>query len=94
MRFTSTVGLKDKSPINELRQYILKTVENALEGTGMMDHKVLMDENGEISVKSVLIRLSENSDGFEDVRDASVSWSYQDENLGSMLLSMIQNIGK
>ena len=77
-----------------MRQYILKTVENALEGTGMMDHKVLMDENGAISVKSVLIRLSENSDGFEDVKDASVSWSYQDENLGSMLLSMIQNIGK
>merc|ERR1712038_1733113 len=90
LRFTSTVGIKDKSPIDVTRQYILKTVENALEGTGMMDHKVLMDENGEISVKSVLIRLSENSDGFEDVKDASVSWSYQDENLGSMLLSMIQ----
>ena len=53
-----------------------------------------LDENGEISVKSVLIRLSKNSEGFEDVKDASVSWSYQDENLGSMLLSKIQNIGK
>ena len=94
LRFTSTVGVKDKSPINELRQYILKTVENALDGTGMMDHKVYMDENGEISVKSVLIRLAESLDGPEDTKDASVSWAYQDENLGSMLLSLVQNIGK
>ena len=94
LRFTSTVGVKDKSPINELRQYVLKIVENALDGTGMMDHKVLIDENGEISVKSVLIRLTENIDGPSDVKDASVSWAYQDENLGSMLLSIIQNIGK
>ena len=94
LRFTSTVGVKDKSPINELRQYILKTVENALDGTGMMDHKVYMDENGEISVKSVFIRLAESLDGPEDTKDASVSWAYQDENLGSMLLSLVQNIGK
>ena len=94
LRFTSTVGVKDKLPINELRQYVLKTIENALDGTGMMDHKVLMDETGEISVKSVLIRLTENLDGPADIKDASVSWAYQDENLGSMLLSMIQNIGK
>ena len=94
LRFTSTVGVKDNSSINELRQYILKTVENALDGTGMMDYKVSMDEKGEISVKSVLIRLAENLDGPEDFKDASVSWEYQDENLGSMLLSLVQNIGK
>jgi hypothetical protein len=87
------VGIKDKSPIDETRQCILKTITNSLDGTGLMDHKINMNENGEISIRSILIRLSENADGQEDTKDASVSWAYQDENLGSMLLSLIQNIG-
>ena len=95
LRFTSTVGIRDKGPIDETRQCILKTIENALDGTGLMDYKVHMsEEKGEISVRSILIRLTESPDSPEDIKDASVSWAYQDENLGSMLLSLIQNIGK
>ena len=59
-----------------------------------MDYKLNMDENGEISVRSILIKLTENMEGQEGMKDASVSWAYQDENLGSMLLSLIQNVGK
>jgi len=94
LRFTSTVGIKDKSPIDVTRQCVLKTIENSLDGTGLIDYKLNMNENGEINLRSIIIRLTENMDGEENMKDASVSWAYQDENLGSMLLSLIQNIGK
>lgn len=82
LRFTSTVGVKDKSPIEETRQTILKSIENYLDGTSLMDYKVTMSENGEIGLRSILIRLTESADDLEDIKDASVSWAYQDENLG------------
>lgn len=95
LRFTSTVGLKDKSPMEDIRQCILRTIENALDGTGLMDYKVhINDENGEICLRSIIIKLVENSDDPDTMKDVCVSWAYQDEHLGSMLLTLIQNIGK
>ena len=47
LRFTSTVGIKDKSPIDVTRQCVLKTIENSLDGTGLIDYKLNMNENGE-----------------------------------------------
>ena len=81
--------------MEDIRQCILRTIENALDGTGLMDYKVhINDENGEICLRSIIIKLVEHSDDPDTMKDVCVSWAYQDEHLGSMLLTLIQNIGK
>ena len=73
----------------------MKTIESAVDGTGLMDFKVEINkESGEISVKSILFKVTDNLEQPGAIKDVCVSWSYQDEHLGSMLLSLIQNIGK
>ena len=82
-RFTSTVKLQDPGPCSKTCEKILKLLKDKLEGWN-----VQVTETS-ISVESVLVKVG----GEDEQKSVYVSWTNQDELLGSTILDMLQNIG-
>lgn len=81
IRFTSTVRMEDPRPPNKIAENLLKIVQERLKGWSIQ----LTDSS--ISVETVLIKV----EGEEDERKCVyVSWTNQDEDLGSYILNLLQ----
>ncbi|KAL1123005.1 hypothetical protein AAG570_003329 [Ranatra chinensis] len=84
IRFTSTVRLEDPSPPSKTAEKLLKLFQEKLQGWSV----VLTD--GSISVESVLVKIE---GGEDEQKNVYVSWTNQDEELGSYILDILQNMG-
>lgn len=86
IRFTSTVRLEDPtgSPAARTADAIYQKMKSKLK-----DRNLQMLADGSISVASVLIKVDNIDD---EVKHVYVSWAYQDEELGSFLLSIVQDM--
>lgn len=86
IRFTSTVRLEDPtgSPAARTADAIYQKMKSKLK-----DRNIQMLADGSISVASVLIKVDNIDD---EVKHVYVSWAYQDEELGSFLLSIVQDM--
>ncbi|XP_064642265.1 integrator complex subunit 11-like [Lineus longissimus] len=83
IRFTSTVVQED--PVKESIPRYLEKLHQLLKGK-LKDYGVTLSSDGSISISdSVLVKVS----GDEDEKEILVSWSYQDEELGSYLLQLL-----
>eukprot|EP00095_Tigriopus_kingsejongensis_P004736 maker-scaffold719_size106944-snap-gene-0.30 protein:Tk04736 transcript:maker-scaffold719_size106944-snap-gene-0.30-mRNA-1 annotation:"integrator complex subunit 11" len=91
IRFTSTIPLSDAGPVEATQTRVNALLKNHLAST---DFEVQLHE-GELSVlnSSVLLKVEQNADD-DALKDVMVSWTNQDEALGSSLMTLIQNIGK
>lgn len=89
IRFTSTVSLSDAGPVENTRQRIAALIRSQLSDT---DYKTVF-QDGEFSVNSVLLKMDQNESD-DTIKDVMVSWTYEDEHLGALLLNLVQNIGK
>ncbi|KAK9508992.1 hypothetical protein O3M35_006415 [Rhynocoris fuscipes] len=85
IRFTSTVRLEDPSPPFKTAEKLVKLLEERLPGWSV----VLND--GTISVESVLVKVEGSED---EQKNVYVSWTNQDEELGSNILEILQSIGQ
>ncbi|XP_076365193.1 integrator complex subunit 11 isoform X2 [Tachypleus tridentatus] len=86
IRFTSTIHLEDPSgePPTRVADAIYQKMKSKLK-----DHTIHLMVDSSISVASVLIKV-DNSD--DDGKNVFVSWGYQDEELGSYLLSLVKEM--
>ncbi|XP_067140059.1 integrator complex subunit 11 [Centruroides vittatus] len=86
IRFTSTVRLEDPtgSPAARTADTIYQKMKSKLK-----DRNIQMLADGSISIASVLIKVDNIDD---EVKHVYVSWAYQDEELGSYLLSIVQDM--
>lgn len=86
IRFTSTIRLEDPSgaPASRTTDTIFHKIKNELK-----NRTVLLTPDGSITVASVLIKVDSTDDNMKSV---CVSWAYQDEELGSHLLSIIKDM--
>lgn len=82
-RFTSTLKLQDPGPCSKTTEKLMKVLKDKLEGWS-----VQLTETS-ISVESVLIKVEAE----DEQKSVYVSWTNQDELLGSTILEMLQNIG-
>jgi len=85
VRFTSIVRLEDIGPAAHTADKLLPLISNKLSGWNV----VLTDEG--ISVESVLVKV-EGADN--EQKNVLVSWTNQDEDLGSFILELLQNLGQ
>uniref|UniRef100_A0A023F3V0 Integrator complex subunit 11 n=1 Tax=Triatoma infestans TaxID=30076 RepID=A0A023F3V0_TRIIF len=85
IRFTSTVRLEDPSPPFKTAEKLVRLLEERLPGWSV----VLND--GTISVESVLVKVEGSED---EQKNVYVSWTNQDEELGSNILEILQSIGQ
>ena len=92
LKFTSTVFFTYSGTVSNAFNHIHDMIKSDLRDT---DYKVLPDEsNAQVFVShSILIKVAQNED--EDcTKEIIVSWANRDENLGSYLVKMLQNMGK
>uniref|UniRef100_T1J0E4 Integrator complex subunit 11 n=1 Tax=Strigamia maritima TaxID=126957 RepID=T1J0E4_STRMM len=85
IRFTSTVTLEDPGTSSQTASRIYRTIKSNLK-----DYAVQLLTDGSISVDSVLVKVSGCED--DESKSVLVSWGYQDENLGSYLLSLVEGL--
>ncbi|XP_037089149.1 integrator complex subunit 11-like [Pollicipes pollicipes] len=85
VRFTSTVTLQDPGAVSKTIDKLHTHLQRRL---GITQHL----GDGPISIGSVLLQVSGSDQ--EDLKDVIVSWTYQDEALGSYILSSIKNIDR
>lgn len=93
MKFTSTVKLDDADPIIRTSEKLFHLLQDKLS-----DWNVQLRDSGEISIESVDIRIAPatatTTAGQSDKhKQVSVSWTNQDEDLGSYVLGLLQNLG-
>ncbi|RWS15425.1 cleavage and polyadenylation specificity factor-like protein [Dinothrombium tinctorium] len=86
IRFTSTLRLEDRNRIQPLRfaEILFQKLKTKLRD--MYNIQLLAD--GSISVSAVIIKVDVGAD--EDLKEVYVSWSDQDDALGSYLVDIIQ----
>ncbi|ESO84307.1 hypothetical protein LOTGIDRAFT_132302, partial [Lottia gigantea] len=85
LRFTCTVSIEDEGPVSQTVDTIYKLTKSKLS-----NYPVQYSTDGSITVsESVLIKVS--GDEEDDTKDILVSWSYQDEELGSYLLKILRS---
>ncbi|XP_026478792.1 integrator complex subunit 11 [Ctenocephalides felis] len=85
VRFTCTVRLEDPGPINQTTDKLYKLVKDRLTAW-----TVQMSENT-ISCETVLIKVE---GGDEALKNVYVSWTNQDDDLGSYILRLLQTMGE
>ncbi|KAK6175518.1 hypothetical protein SNE40_013967 [Patella caerulea] len=82
LRFTCTVSIDEEGPVTQTVDKIYQLTKSKLK-----NYPVQYSNDGSITVsESVLIKVS----GDEESKDILVSWSYQDEELGSYLLQILR----
>lgn len=82
LRFTSTVTLDEEGPTSQTAERIYQVVKSNLK-----EYPVSYSSDGSISISdSVLIQVS----GDDESKSVLVSWSHQDEDIGSYLLTMLK----
>lgn len=81
IRFTSTVRMEDPRPPSKIAEKLLKIVKDKLKGWSIQ----LNDSS--ISVETVLIKVEGEED---EQKCVYVSWTNQDEDLGSYILNLLQ----
>lgn len=81
IRFTSTVRIDDPRPPSKLAEKLLKIVKEKLKGWS-----INLTESS-ISVETVLIKVEGEED---EQKCVYVSWTNQDEDLGSYILNLLQ----
>ncbi|XP_041377691.1 integrator complex subunit 11-like [Gigantopelta aegis] len=81
LRFTCTVTVEEDGSINQTADKIYQLIRGKLK-----ECPVQYSSDGSITVSDVLIKVS----GDEDTKHILVSWSHQDEDLGSYLLQLIR----
>lgn len=84
VRFTSTVRLEDYGPAARTTDKLLLLVQEKLKGWNVLY------QEGNISIESVLVKV-EGAD--DETKTVYVSWTNQDEELGSYILELIQTMG-
>jgi integrator complex subunit 11 len=85
IRFTSTVKLDDSGPPRRTLEKLFNLLNEKLTGWS-----VKFSENStSINVESVTVRI----EGEDQQKKVEVSWTNQDEDLGSYILGLLQNIG-
>ncbi|XP_014240953.1 integrator complex subunit 11 [Cimex lectularius] len=85
IRFTSTIRLEDPSPPSKTAEKLHKLFQEKLKGWN------IMFTDGSISIESVLIKVEGSED---EQKNVYVSWTNQDEELGSAILEILQSIGQ
>lgn len=85
LRFTSTVKLEDPGPAVKTAEKLYTLIKEQLP-----DWTIIFTE-GSISVESVLVKV-EGDD--EDQKSVFVSWTNQDEDLGSYILGLLNTMGQ
>ncbi|KAF0292879.1 Integrator complex subunit 11 [Amphibalanus amphitrite] len=85
IRFTSTVTLEDPGPVSRTIDKLHTHLQKRL---GITQHL----GDGPINIGSVLLQVSGSDQ--EDLKEAIVSWTYQDDALGSYILNSIKNIDR
>lgn len=83
VRFTSTVQVRDPGPAHSTTLKLLQPLKERLSGWTVQ----LTD--GSISVESVLVKVEGDED---DQKSVYVSWTNQDEDLGSYILGFLQTL--
>ncbi|KAK6635420.1 Integrator complex subunit 11 [Polyplax serrata] len=83
IRFTSTVRMEDPRPPSKIAEKLLRIVKEKLKNYSIQ----LTDSS--ISVETVLIKVEGDED---DRKCVYVSWTNQDEDLGSYILNLLQNV--
>ncbi|XP_055908958.1 integrator complex subunit 11 isoform X4 [Eupeodes corollae] len=86
MKFTSKVKLDDAGPKLRTAEKLFSTLQEKL-----TDWTVTFQENCIITVESVEVQVDENETD-QSQKIVSVSWTNQDEDLGSYILQLLQNI--
>lgn len=86
IRFTCTVRIEDPTgaPAARISDAIYQRMRSKLK-----NQSIQLMADGSISVTSVLIKVDSVDD---ETRDVIVSWAHQDEDLGSYLLTMVQDM--
>lgn len=84
IRFTSTVALQDETPPTIATDRVYQVLKSNLK-----DYTIQLMSDGSISIDSVIIKVS-GEEGEE--KSVLVSWPFQEEELGSYLLNLIQGI--
>ncbi|XP_022198150.2 integrator complex subunit 11 [Nilaparvata lugens] len=85
IRFTSTVRLDDPGPCSQTLDKLQRLLGERMEGRWSIGQT-----DGSLSIESVLVKVE---GGEHENKNVYVSWTNQDERLGSLVLELIQNIG-
>lgn len=84
--FTSKIKIEDSAPNNRIIERLYKLLQEKL-----TEWTVVLLEDSKISVETVIIKAEgENTDQQKNI---VVSWTNQDEDIGSYILGLIQNLG-
>ncbi|KAF3861212.1 hypothetical protein F7725_001467 [Dissostichus mawsoni] len=84
LRFTCRVQLQDQSPEQETLSRVYTHLRSVLKG-----FSVQLLPDGTVMVESILIKVSSSPED-PDSKTLLLSWSYQDEDLGSFLSSLLK----
>lgn len=83
LRFTSTISIEEEGPSNKVAEKIYQLVKRKLK-----DFSIHYSSDGSISISdSLLIQVSGDED---ETKSILVSWSHQDEDIGSFLLQLLR----
>lgn len=83
LRFTSTISIEEEGPGNKVAEKIYQLVKRKLK-----DFSIHYSSDGSISISdSLLIQVSGDED---ETKSVLVSWSHQDEDIGSFLLQLLR----
>lgn len=85
-RFTSKIRIEDSGPTTRTSEKLYALLQEKLTGWS-----VTMSENSEIAVASVQLTVESDSKGSN--KNILLSWTNQDEDLGSYILGLLQNMG-
>lgn len=83
IRFTSTVRFEDPGPAVKTAEKLRTLLAEKLEGW------TITISDGNISIESVLIKVEGDDDSTKNIY---VSWTNQDEDLGSYILGLLQSM--
>ncbi|KAH3817295.1 hypothetical protein DPMN_118828 [Dreissena polymorpha] len=83
LRFTSTLCIDEAGPAQKLTEKIYMLCKNH-----MTDQQTQIGSDGSISVSDVMVTTSGEDD---DPKSVLVTWSHQDEELGSMLMNILRS---
>lgn len=84
--FTSKIKIEDSAPNNRIIERLYKLLQEKL-----TEWTVILLEDSQISVETVIIKAEgENTDQHKNI---VVTWNNQDEDIGSYILGLIQNLG-
>lgn len=85
IRFTSTIKVRDPSPAQATTLKLLQPLKDKLSPGGW----TVQLTDGNISVESVLVKVEDDED---DKKKVYVSWTNQDEDIGSYIYDFLQTL--